>query len=254
MSRLRVVARLDVKNENVIKGIQLEGLRKVGDPNEMALRYYHGGVDEILFIDAVAAYYDRNSLENIIEACTQGVFVPITVGGGIRTIEDFQAALAAGADKVAINTQAIREPNFIAKASQMFGAQSVVISIQARQVANDKWEAYSENGREPSGLDVVDWVKQAESLGAGEVLLTSIDRDGTQRGFDTGLVAAVCTATSIPVIASGGAGDVRHVVSLREETGVDAIALGSLLHYGKSSVNDLKIRLSEQDYPVRLQL
>ena len=183
MSKLRVIARIDVKNEFVIKGIHLEGLRKVGDPNEFALNYYHQGIDEIIFMDAVAAYYDRNSLSHIIEKACQDVFVPITVGGGLRTIEDIQTSLNHGADKVAINTQAVREPDFFREASRIFGSQCIVASIVAKRISENKWEIYTDNGREPTGLDAVEWTKQVQDLGVGEIVLTSIDADGTKKGF-----------------------------------------------------------------------
>ena len=196
MNKIRVIARIDVKNEFAIKGIHLEGLRKVGNPNDMARNYYDEGIDEIVFMDAVAAYYDRNSLSDLIkEACTD-VFIPITVGGGIRTINDISDALKSGADKVAINTKAVQEPDFIRQSSKIFGSQCIVASIEAKSISNGKWEVYTDNGREPSGIDVVEWTKYVEELGAGEIMLTSIDKEGTKKGFDVDLYQAVLFATS----------------------------------------------------------
>lgn len=251
MSKKRIIARLDVKNEHVIKGIHLEGLRKVGNPNELAKQYYEQGVDEIVFMDAVAAYYDRNSLSHIIEAACNDVFVPITVGGGIRTIEDIQKALASGADKVAINTKAIQEPGFIKAAAEVFGSQCVVLSVEAKRIAGGKWEAYTDNGREPSGLDVLEWVVRAQNLGAGEIMLTSIDAEGTKKGFDQELNQAVADAVGIPVIASGGAGKIEHVTKLMKATPVDAVAVASVLHYGIAEVGSLKRDLHADGVKVR---
>jgi cyclase len=177
MGKVRIIARLDIKNAHVIKGIHLEGLRKVGDPNEMAKKYYDQGVDEIVFMDAVAAYYDRNSLSEIIKQACNDIFIPITVGGGLRTIEDIQVALNAGADKIAINTKAIKTPAFIEESARIFGSQCIVLSIVAKKIANNKWEAYTDNGREPTGIDVLEWAKKVEKLGAGEIMLTSIDKE-----------------------------------------------------------------------------
>ena len=252
MSKIRVIARIDVKNDDVIKGIHLEGLRKVGKPNDLARRYYNAGIDEIVFMDAVAAYYDRNSLTEIIQAACSDVFVPITVGGGIRNIDDIKKSLNAGADKVAINTQAIRQPSFIEHASKVFGSQCVVLSIEAKKVSEGKWEAYTDNGREPAGLDVIEWAKKAQALGAGEILLTSIDADGTKKGFDESLNAAVAESVPIPVIASGGAGEAEHLSSLFNNSSVDAVAVASVLHYGLHEVKDLKLQLNNHGHKVRL--
>jgi len=252
MNKKRVIARVDVKNEFVIKGIHLEGLRKVGDPNELAKKYYEAGVDEIIFMDAVAAYYDRNSLSHIIEKACDDVFVPITVGGGIRTIEDIQTALNSGADKVAINTKAVQDPDFIERASKVFGSQCIVASIDAKRVGDGKWEAYVDNGREPTGLDVIEWAKEVEQLGAGEIMLTSIDAEGTKKGFDRDLNNAVCNAVAIPVISSGGAGKTSHVIELMEAAEVDAVAVASLVHYELASIEELKNDILSKGFKVRV--
>jgi imidazole glycerol-phosphate synthase subunit HisF len=252
MNKIRIISRIDVKNDFVIKGIHLEGLRKVGKPNDTAIKYYQDGIDEIIFMDAVAAYYDRNSLSHIIDEACKDVFVPITVGGGIRTIEDIQNALNAGADKVAVNTQAIKNPEFISEASKVFGSQCIVLSIDAKRISPNKWEAYYDNGREPTGIDVIEWAKTVESLGAGEIMLTSIDAEGTKKGFDVELNKAVAEVVSVPVISSGGAGNVEHVSSLLRETNVDAVALASVLHYNILNVSTIKQELVNKDVQVRV--
>ena len=179
MNKIRVIERIDVKNEFAIKGIHLEGLRKIGNPNDMACSYYNDGIDEIIFMDAVAAYYDRNSLSELIKEACKNVFIPITVGGGIRTIDDIKIALKSGADKVAINTKAVKDPIFILQSSKIFGSQCIVSSIEAKLIQDKKWEVYVINGREPTGKDVIQWSKYVEELGAGEIMLTSIDKEGT---------------------------------------------------------------------------
>lgn len=240
MNKTRIIARLDVKNDFVIKGIHLEGLRKVGNPNEMAREYYNQGVDEIIFMDAVAAYYDRNSLTEIIEKACKDVFVPITVGGGIRKIKDIQIALNAGADKIAINTRAVQNPNFIKEASEVFGSQCIVSSIDAKKNAKDKWEVYIDNGREPTGKDVIEWAQEVEALGAGEIMLTSIDKEGTKKGFDIELNKRVSEVITIPIISSGGAGNSEHIAEVIQNTNIDAVSIASLFHYKIEHVDTLK--------------
>ena len=240
MNKKRIIARIDVKNEHVIKGIHLEGLRKVGNPNEIAKKYYNEGIDEIIFMDAVAAYYDRNSLTEIINRACENVFVPITVGGGIRKIKDIQIALNAGADKIAINTQAIKDPSFLTRASEVFGSQCIVSSIDAKKISENKWEVYVDNGREPTGIDIVEWAEKVEVLGAGEIMLTSIDKEGTKRGFDIELYNAISKVVTIPIICCGGAGKKEHIADVISNKGVDAVALASILHYNIESINNLK--------------
>lgn len=251
MSKIRIAARIDVKNEHVIKGIHLEGLRKIGDPNIIAKKYYENGIDEIIFMDAVAAYYDRNSLSHIIEKACRNVFVPITVGGGIRTINDIHTALRSGADKVAINTRAIKDPSFIKRASKIFGSQCIVISVEAKRNSDNTWQAYFDNGREPSGKNAIEWVKEAEELGAGEIMITSIDAEGTKKGFDIDLNHAVAEVSSLPIIASGGAGKIEHIDSLLSKADIDAVALASLLHYEIAEINEVKEKLLQHGYKVR---
>ena len=237
---VRVIARIDVKNEFAIKGIHLEGLRKVGDPNIMALEYYKQGADELLFMDAVAAYYDRNNLSNIIANATADVFVPITVGGGIRTLEDITIALESGADKVAINTQAIRSPDFVREAVSYFGSQCIVGSVDSKKSSEGVWHAYYDNGRESSGIEVCRWLEELQEAGVGEIVLTSVDKEGTKRGFDWELLDAVASYVSVPLQISGGAGNLEHVKQAGCSEGVDAIVLASLLHYQLNTVGDAK--------------
>jgi cyclase len=236
---MRVIARLDVKNDYVIKGIHLEGLRKVGDPNQLAKAYYEEGIDEIVFIDAVASLYDRNNLFSVIRRASEEVFVPITIGGGLRSLSDVEQALDAGADKVAINTAAVRQPELIQKVAKQFGSQCVVASVQAKRSENG-WEALTETGREKTGVNVVDWVKRLQDLGAGELLLTSVDQEGTKSGFDVQLVVEVNKAVSIPVVVSGGYGQPRHIAELLEMTVPSGLCFASVLHYKLTSVDALR--------------
>lgn len=251
MKKLRLIARLDVKNDHVIKGIHLEGLRKVGDPQELTRRYYDAGIDEILFMDAVASLYQRNNLFHIINRASEEAFIPITIGGGIRSLEDIDAALRAGADKVALNTQATKTPRLIQEASRVYGSQCIVASIEAKQ-KGDGWEAYTDNGREATGRCVLSWAQELQDLGAGEILVTSIDKEGTQRGFDTALANKVAELVNIPVVISGGAGKPRHLSALCEKASVDAIAVAAILHYDKHGVAELKQHLQHSGTEVRL--
>jgi len=250
MRNVRLIARLDVKAPNLVKGIQLEGLRKIGDPNEFALRYYEQGIDEIFYADIVASLYERNSLLDIIEKTTDSLFVPITVGGGLRSIDDVAAALRAGADKVSINTAAIKNPAIITDVARSFGSQCMVASIQAKRHANH-WEAYYDNGREHSHLDVIEWAQKCEDLGAGEIMLTSVDREGTKNGFDVDLVRAVTDVVSIPVIASGGMGKVDDVGQVIVEGHADAVAMAYVLHYDMLEVQQVREFCNHQAIPVR---
>lgn len=246
----RVIARLDVKGPNLVKGIHLEGLRVMGDPGEHAVRYYREGVDELIYVDIVASLYGRNQLLDVVRRTAQEIFVPLTVGGGIRKLEDVQELLRAGADKVAINTAAVRRPELLAEAARVFGSQCIVLSVEAKRRSQGGWEAYTDNGRERTGLDAVEWIKKAVALGAGEVLLTSVDQEGTRRGFDLPLVQAVGPSVGVPVIACGGAGSAEDVASAFR-AGADAVAVASLLHYRKETVGSLKAALAQQGVGVR---
>lgn len=240
MKNIRLIARLDVKGPNLVKGIQLEGLRKIGNPREYAKKYYEQGIDEIIYIDIVASLYNRNNLSDIVLDSTQDVFVPITVGGGIRSLEDVDRILHCGADKIAINTAALKNPMLIREVADKYGSQCMVLSIQAKKIGDGKWEAYYDNGREKTGIDVVEWAKQGYALGAGEILLTSVDMEGTQKGFDIDLVKAVSDNVPIPVIACGGMGNDADFEKVVREGHADAVAAASVLHYNKYSVNELK--------------
>ncbi|QJF52877.1 imidazole glycerol phosphate synthase subunit HisF [Roseobacter ponti] len=251
MKNLRFIARLDVKGEHLVKGIQLEGLRKLGRPNDYARRYFAEGIDEILYIDIVASLYERNSLLPIIERATNDIFVPITVGGGIRSLDDARNALEAGADKVAINTAALRRPELISEIAEAFGSQCMVLGIEAKSKGPGQWECYFDNGREKSGRDVLDWASEGAERGAGEILLTSVDREGGQKGMDTDLIRAICDTVPVPVIASGGVGTHEHVADAIG-AGVDAIAMAHVLHYEKIGVASIKERaISETGLDIR---
>jgi cyclase len=238
----RLIARLDIKNGIVIKGIHLDGQRKIGDPIALSQKYYEQAVDEILMIDSVASLYGRSNLFHTISKACKTVFVPITMGGGIRSIEDVELALAAGADKVAINTALVKDPNLVRHITAVYGSQCLVASIEAKRKGKG-WEAYISNGRDPTGLDVIEWAKELEKLGAGELLVTSVDQEGTQRGFDVELSAMVEAAVHIPVVVSGGAGKLQHLQELADRTDIQGVAIASLLHYDKATVAELKSAL-----------
>lgn len=233
MSNLRIIPRLDIKGPNLIKGVQLEGLRVMGDPQAFAIRYYEAGADELVYMDIVASLYGRNNLSDIIRRVADRVFIPITVGGGIRSVDDARHILRSGADKVAINTAAVARPELITEVSRRFGSQAMVLSIEAKQVAPGKWEAYTDNGRERTGLDVLEWICRGVELGAGEILLTSVDREGTRKGFDIELVRQVSAAVPVPVIASGGMGGTEHFIEVATTGGADAVSMADVLHYNR---------------------
>lgn len=238
----RIIARLDIKGPNLVKGIHLEGLRVLGSPEEFAEYYYLNGADELFYQDVVASLYERNSLDEIITKTAKMAFIPLTVGGGLRTIEDINRVLRAGADKVSINTSAIKNPKFIEEAVKVFGSSTIVVAIEAIKQSDGKYLAYTDNGREYTGVDVFDWVKRVEELGAGEICLTSVDREGTGSGFDLELTKAVADFCSIPVIAHGGAGSVIDVERVVAASNADAVAIASILHYDYISkkVNNLE--------------
>lgn len=237
---IRLIARLDIKGPNLIKGIHLEGLRVMGNPNEHALRYYLQGVDELIYMDCVASLYGRNHLGDIVRSAAKDIFVPMTVGGGIRSVDDAMEILRAGADKVAVNTAAVANPQLITDIARRFGSQCMVLSIEAKQVGPGRWEVYTDNGRERTGVDVIEWVKRGVAMGAGEVLLTSVDREGTRKGFDIALVSAVTTEVLVPVIASGGMGTPEDLVEVVREGGADAVAMADILHYKRGEIGDIR--------------
>jgi len=240
LTAIRLVARLDVKGPKLIKGIHLEGLRVIGDPGEHARRYYLQGADELIYMDVVASLYGRNSLHEIVRQTARDVFVPMTVGGGLRSVEDVREMLRAGADKVAINTAVVQRPELITEVASRFGSQCMVLSVDAMLQAPGKWEAYTDNGRERSSLDVLEWVQRAVELGAGEILVTSVDREGTRSGFDLDLVRAVADAVPVPVIASGGMGSVDDLVAVVREGHADAVAMADILHYGRATLTEIR--------------
>ena len=250
MSRkLRLVARLDIKSQCLVKGIQYEGLRKLGNPHTFAKTYYDQGIDEILYLDTVASLYGRNNLQDILLKTTEDIFIPITVGGGLRSVEDVGAVLKAGGDKAAINTAALQNPRLLGEIAHAFGSQCVVLSVQAKR-HQQGWEAYYDNGREHSGKDALEWIRQAESLGVGEILVTSVDQEGRQKGMDKELIAAVRQATSLPMIAAGVVGQWEDIASAAH-LGAEAVAVGSILHYQKATVPSLKQQLLSYGVEVR---
>ena len=246
----RIIARLDVKGTNLIKGVHLEGLRVIGPVNEYAIKYYEQGADELVYMDIVASLYGRNSLTEIVSKAAQDIFIPLTVGGGIRTLEDVNNLLRSGADKVAINTAGVREPNLISKVAKRFGSQCMVLSIEAKRISSEHWEVYTDCGREKTGLSVVEWAIESEKNGAGEIILTSIDQEGTELGFDYELIKTVSDQVGIPVIASGGYGnffDFEKSVN----NGASAVAIAGSLHYEKTNVSEVRDQAKENGIKVR---
>jgi cyclase len=237
---LRLIARLDIKGANLIKGVHLEGLRVVGDPQIHAAKYYHHGADEIIYMDTVASLYGRNNLVDVVSRATEHVFVPITVGGGIRSVEDARTLLRAGADKVAINTAAIKEPKLISQLSDVWGSSTIVLSIEAKKTGDKKWEAYTDNGRERTGLDVGQWAETGANLGAGEIFVTSVDQEGTRKGFDCELVAEITKRVDVPVIASGGFGSLDHLSQLVKTAKPTGVAIADSLHYNRYSFDQIR--------------
>ena len=233
----RLIARLDIKGKNVVKGVHMEGLRIVGQPQEMAQQYAEDA-DELLYIDTVASLYGRNQLKTLLEQTSENTFIPITVGGGIRSVEDVRELLRAGADKCAVNTAAIRDPDLIRRIADICGSQAIVVSIEAKRSSANSWEALTDNGRERTGRDAVAWAAHAVQLGAGEILLTSVDQDGTRRGFDLGLIRAVAERCPVPLVVSGGMGCVEHALQAFQ-AGADAVAMASVLHYGKLTIQEV---------------
>lgn len=248
---VRVIPRLDIKGPNLVKGIHLEGLRIMGKPEDFARKYSAQGADELIYIDIVASLYQRNSLLDIVERTAAEIFVPLTVGGGIRTTDDVAKLLRAGADKVAINTAAIARPAFVTEVARMFGSQCVVLSIEAKRQPNGAWEAFTDNGRERTGRDAIAWALEGVTLGAGEILVTSIDQEGTGRGYDLELVRSIATQVPVPVIACGGAGSPADVVEVVRSGRADAVSLAKILHSGTSDIASVKEALAAAGVEVR---
>lgn len=249
--RIRLISRLDIKGSNLIKGVHLEGLRKVGSAVDFATRYYEEGIDEILVMDVVASLYGRPQILDVVRTIAEQVFVPLTVGGGVRSVDDFESLLRSGADKVAVNSAAIRNPEVIEELARKFGRQSVVLSVEAQGTSPGRWEALTDNGRERSGLDVIEWVTEATARGAGEVLITSIDREGTRTGFDVELTSAVTKAVRTPVVASGGMGSVHDFITLAQSTDVAGIAMADVLHFRRLGLEDIRAEARHSGLDVR---
>lgn len=252
MKNIRIIPRLDIKGPNVVKPVHTEALRIVGNPKELAEKYYKDGADELLYLDIVASLYQRNLDFELLRSVTENIFIPVTVGGGIRTIHDINNALRSGADKVAINTHAVHHPEFVSEAAKEFGSQCIVLSIEAKKRSNEKWEAFTDGGREPSGVDVVEWAKRAVLLGAGEILITSIDQDGTRRGYDLPLIKEITAFAPIPVIVHGGAGTLESFASVIREGGADAISASTVFHYNDVTIGDVKKSLRKSGISVRI--
>ncbi|MGI5895708.1 MAG: imidazole glycerol phosphate synthase subunit HisF [Oscillospiraceae bacterium] len=248
----RIIPCLDVRDGRVVKGINFEGIKEVGDPVECAAMYDKQGADEIVFLDITATHEKRKTIVDVVSRTAKQVFVPLTVGGGIRTVEDFREILRAGADKVSVNSSAVNRPELIAEAADIFGSQCVVLAIDARRNGNGGFNVVINGGRIDTGLDAVEWAKKACSLGAGEILLTSMDTDGTKNGFDLELLNAVTAVVDVPVIASGGCGKLEHFSEVFEQTKADAALAASLFHYRELTVGQVKRHLLERGIPARL--
>jgi len=248
----RIIPCLDVDNGRVVKGVKFVEIRDAGDPVEIARRYDEQGADEITFLDITASSDNRETMVHVVEAMAEQVFIPLTVGGGIRKVEDVRRMLNAGADKVAINTAAVARPDLVREAADHFGAQCIVVAIDAKQVGPGRWEVYTHGGRKPAGLDAVEWAQRMARYGAGEILLTSMDRDGTKDGFDLALTRAVADAVSIPVIASGGVGNLDHLAEGVLEGHADAVLAASIFHFGTFTVEQAKRHMAARGIEVRL--
>ena len=247
----RIIPCLDVRDGRVVKGVNFVNIRDAGDPVELARFYSDQGAEEIVFLDITATHEARKTVADVVERTAEQVFVPLTVGGGIRTLDDFRELLRAGADKISVNSAAVARPELITEAAERFGSQCVVLAVDARSRGDGTWEVVVAGGRKPTGLDLLDWVKRGEALGAGEILLTSMDADGTKAGFDLPMTKAVTEAVGIPVIASGGCGSLSHFAEVFEETGCDAALAASLFHFGELTVPQVKDYLRARDIPVR---
>lgn len=247
----RIIPCLDVRDGRVVKGVNFVNIRDAGDPVELARFYSDQGADEIVFLDITATHEARKTVADVVERTAEQVFVPLTVGGGIRTLDDFRELLRAGADKISVNSAAVARPELITEAAERFGSQCVVLAVDARSRGDGTWEVVVAGGRKPTGLDLLEWVKKGETLGAGEILLTSMDADGTKAGFDLPMTKAVTEAVGIPVIASGGCGSLSHFAEVFEETGCDAALAASLFHFGELTVPQVKDYLRARDIPVR---
>jgi cyclase len=256
MFKVRVIPCLDVKDGRVVKGINFVNLRDAGDPVEAAIAYDEAGADELTFLDITASHEDRDIMLDVVQRTAEACFMPLTVGGGVRTIDDIRALLSSGADKVSINTAAVARPAFVKEAAEKFGDQCIVVAIDAKKVSPsgeaERWEIFTHGGRKPTGLDAIAYAREVVSLGAGEILLTSMDRDGTRQGFDIALTCAVADAVTVPVIASGGVGNLQHLVEGIRDGHASAVLAASIFHFGEFSVRDAKAFMAKAGLPVRL--
>ncbi len=248
--KIRIISRLDINNDFVIKGLYYEGLRKVGDPEKLAQKYYEDGSDEIIFLDAVASLYDRNSLNQIVKKISKNVFIPITVGGGIRSLKDIKNILRSGADKIAINSHFHKNKSFVKNAVQAFGSSTIVGSITAMKT-KDNWNAYIDNGKHKIKENLLEILKRFEDSGVGEIIINSKDKDGMMKGFDIDLIELVSSTVSVPIIASSGAGNVDHILKLIKQTNCDAVSLASVLHYNYDTIKNIKKTLKDNKVFVR---
>ena len=249
----RVIPCLDVDKGRVVKGTNFVNIRDAGDPVELAIRYQDEGADEIVFLDITASHEKRETIVDLARRTADDVFIPFTIGGGVRSVEDAQAVLDAGSDKVSVNSAAVQRPELIGELAEVFGAQCVVLAVDARaREGGDGWEVFVNGGRTPVGLDAVEWIRRGAELGAGEILLTSMDRDGTEDGYELALTRAASDAVDVPVIASGGAGKLDHLVEAVEQGGADAVLCASIFHYGQYTVREAKERMHAAGIPVRL--
>lgn len=247
----RIIPCLDIKNGKVVKGINFVGLKDVGDPIELAKRYDQQCSDEVVFLDITASYEQRNIIKDLIERGAKELSIPLAVGGGIRTLDDFRMILACGADKVSVNSAAINNPNLIKEAADEFGVQCVVVAVDAKKRPTGGYDVYVKGGRENTGIDLIEWVTKCQKLGAGEILLTSMDADGTKAGYDIDMINAVCDVVDIPVIASGGCGSIQDIVDVFKKTNCDAALVASLFHFGEATVEDVRQELRKQGINVR---
>jgi len=252
MLSVRVIPCLDVKDGRVVKGVNFEGLRDAGDPVEQAKRYDLEGADELCFLDITASHERRDILLDVVRHTAEVCFMPLTVGGGVRTLEDIRKLLLAGADKVSINTAAVHEPDFVRAAAEKFGSQCITVAVDGKRVGPDRWEVFTHGGRKPTGLDAIQWAEQMVALGAGEILLTSMDRDGTRDGYDLGLTRRVADAVTVPVVASGGVGSLDHLVAGVAEGHASAVLAASIFHYSEHAIAEAKQAMAEAGLPVRL--
>ena len=252
MAKVRIIPCLDVENGRVVKGVNFVDLADAGDPVVQAQLYYEGGADEICFLDITASHEKRKAILEVVKKTTKNCFIPITVGGGVSSLEDINSLLLSGADKVSINTAAVKDINFIKEASRKFGAQCIVVAVYAKKISEKKWDVFTHGGRNSTGIDAIEYAKKAQNNGAGEILLTSMDKDGTKSGYDLELLKKITSSLSIPVIASGGVGNLDHLYEGVKEGGASALLAASIFHFGELSIKEVKDYLNSKGIPVRI--